>query len=97
MAPTPQAWSGRFPVIPVGRELAFTVGELRFFQVLTEGRWWRRAGPGGVKSDAQVLEQSVQLVLLNEGFDLLDRLLEVDSSAINDKAPMLPTICAWAN
>ena len=59
-----------FPVIPVGRDLAFTVGKLRFFLVLTEGGWWRRTGPGGVKSDAQVLEQSVQFMLLNQGRSL---------------------------
>ena len=49
--------------------------ELRFFQVLTDRSWWRRAGPGGVKSDAQVLEQSVQFVLLDESFGSFHLLL----------------------
>ncbi len=57
-----------WPIARLGRDLAFTVEELRFFQVLTEGRWWRRPGPGGVKSDAQVLKKPVQFVLLDESF-----------------------------
>ncbi len=63
---------------------------------LAEGGGWRRAGPGGVKSDAQVLEQSVQFVLLNHGpWSLVSKLPPV-SSPFDKRKPRWHGIWALA-